>query len=211
MSVLLESFDFTHNGVQFVAEVFHDDTADAPWDREDGHGPVTDWTTRDKAPGELILASDGRRRRYYDFAEACRIARRDGWGFLPGRLQVDPLRQLSGPDTWHAQVKPRNYRERGCEKFVAISPDVNQAIRDVYAQVRASMTRREYAAGAARADFERLRAWCLDEWHYVGVRVSLLNATGGSEALWGIESDSEDYIREVARELADEVALRNAA
>lgn len=60
-----------------------DQDAGMPWEREDGHGPVSDWTTRDKRPGEMVLNSDGRSKRYYDFAEAVRIARRDGWDAPP--------------------------------------------------------------------------------------------------------------------------------
>jgi hypothetical protein len=52
-----------------------------PWLDCDGHGPVSDWTTRDKRPGELVLSEAHGSRRYYDFSEACRIARRDQWGY----------------------------------------------------------------------------------------------------------------------------------
>ena len=58
----------------------------APWDEEDGHGPVSDWTSRDKRSGEWLLCSDGRVRRYYDAAEANRIAKRDGWGLSDDAL-----------------------------------------------------------------------------------------------------------------------------
>lgn len=71
---------------------------------------------------------------------------------------------------------------------------------------------REVVAEAVRIDFERLRAWARDEWHYVGVIVELLDAegdgTGEDESLWGIESDSPDYHAEVARELAEQLADR---
>jgi hypothetical protein len=58
------------------------------------------------------------------------------------------------------------------------------------------------AAAAAMADFERLRGWCNDEWHWCGVVVTL--NTGGTEheaSLWGIESDADDYIEEVISDL----------
>ena len=45
-----------HDGWTFAAEVHRDDSFGAPWLEHDGHGEVTDWTTRDKAPGELVLA-----------------------------------------------------------------------------------------------------------------------------------------------------------
>ena len=70
------------------------------------------------------------------------------------------------------------------------------------------MTRRQFAAEQARNDYERLRAWCKDEWYYVGVIVTLLdiegNATDAQQSLWGIESDSEGYLGEVATQLAND-------
>ena len=67
-------------------------------------------------------------------------------------------------------------------------------------------TPRQQAAKAAKADFERLKAWCNDDWHYVGVIVEAYREgiKLGSASLWGIESDSDDYLEEVAEELADE-------
>lgn len=59
----------------------------------DGHGPVTAWTTRSKHPGELVINKDRGRARYYDFAEACRIARRDGWDAEPYNAGTETKRQ----------------------------------------------------------------------------------------------------------------------
>ena len=58
----------------------------APWDEECGHGPVTDWVRREKRAGELLLCSDGILKRFYDFAGAMAIAKRDGWGLSPDAL-----------------------------------------------------------------------------------------------------------------------------
>lgn len=71
------------HGAIYLVEWFYDDDADAPWDHSDGHGPVTDWERRDKRPGELILSSDRGYKRFYDFAGAMRIAKRDGWNAPP--------------------------------------------------------------------------------------------------------------------------------
>jgi hypothetical protein len=57
-----------------------DEDVGPPWEEHDGHGIVSGWTRRDKAPGEIVLASDAGRYRYYDFAGSVKIARRDGWG-----------------------------------------------------------------------------------------------------------------------------------
>lgn len=70
----------TINGLTFSVELEYDCCHGAPWEEEDGHGPVSDWTRRDKRPGERVLHSDHGSRRYYDVAEATRIAKRDGWG-----------------------------------------------------------------------------------------------------------------------------------
>lgn len=69
-------------------------------------------------------------------------------------------------------------------------------------------TPRQKAAKAAMADFEHLRAWCNNEWSYVGVEVTLLDSEGNptevSESVWGIESN--DNIESHAQTLADELA-----
>lgn len=70
-------------GLTATIRTAQDDCTDAPWERADGHGPVSEWTTRAKAAGERVLCSDGRSKRYYDYAEAIRIAKRDGWDAPP--------------------------------------------------------------------------------------------------------------------------------
>lgn len=151
------------DGFEITATLHHDEDAEAPWEREDGHGPVTDWTRRSKAPGEIILSTDRESHRFYDFAEACAIARRDGWGVAGGRKDGESARA--------------------------------------------------YAARAALADFRALRAWANDEWHYVGVAVTVerdgIALTGPYDfALWGIESNypgsDNDYLAEVAEQFAPE-------
>lgn len=153
----------------FTFRVFHeyDSDAGAPWEREDGHGPVrrvkANFTGHhDKRPGELVLNGDfNRGGLVYVFDDACRNARADGWG---------------------------SYGWQGAGE---------------------GMTRRQFAAEQARADYERLRAWCRDEWHYLGVVVVLLdiegNETDAQQSTWGIESDSESYLTETAQELAGNV------
>jgi len=73
-----------------------------------------------------------------------------------------------------------------------------------------------------QADFDFLREWCEDRWHYVGVVVTLLLEDEDGElqpceeyvdALWGIEfwdydSSKNGYVEETAKELAGEVAHR---
>ena len=69
------------NGLTFNVEFDHDGDAGAPWEECDGHGIVSELTTRDKRAGELVLSSDRGDMRYYDFAATCKIALRDGWRY----------------------------------------------------------------------------------------------------------------------------------
>jgi hypothetical protein len=74
-----DTIEAEFSGFRFVATVHHDSDYGAPWEESDCHGPVIDWTRRDKLPGELVLCEDRGSKRFYDFAAACRIARKDGW------------------------------------------------------------------------------------------------------------------------------------
>jgi hypothetical protein len=68
------------NGNTLTVSTPYDETHREPWKECDGHGIISEWTSRDKAAGEWILASDGDSRRFYDFAETIKLAKRDGWG-----------------------------------------------------------------------------------------------------------------------------------
>lgn len=74
---------FEFEGRIFHIEFLDDYDSSPPWKESDGHGPVSEWTCRDKKAGEWVLCEDYPSRRYYDFAEAMRIAKRDGWGAPP--------------------------------------------------------------------------------------------------------------------------------
>ena len=156
--------EFEHNGRTFARRTEHDDSHGHPWEECCGHGVVSGWEHRDKAPGELILATDWRSAKlFYDFAATVRIARRDGWDTPPYRTG----------------------------------------------------TPRQRAARAARADYEFLRRYCDGQWSYVGVIVAPVCECCGevkeddAQSLWGVESDSDDYLREVSEELAEELAPKS--
>ena len=72
---------FEVEGTTFHVEIL-DDCCEPPWEHSGWHGPVSEWTSRSKCPGEWILDEDGIVKRY-DFAEAMRIAKRDGWDAPP--------------------------------------------------------------------------------------------------------------------------------
>lgn len=159
MNQPLDRFPFEHNGRAFTAHIYADDDSTAPWQREDGHGPVrelrgsTDYSNRPaKRPGERFLMWDRNWGLAYDWQAACKLARADGWNAEP----YDAPHRI----------------ER-----------------------------------AVQADFDRMRAYAEDRWSYVGVCVTPdddEDADPYAHVLWGIESDSPDYLREVACELADE-------
>jgi hypothetical protein len=186
----------------FRVTVHEDSDAGLPWEREDGHGTVSGWTDRAKRPGELVLAQSRRSKRYYDFAEACRIARRDGWGVAPYHLDIDH----GANDLYQARAQFFHGRQ-----LVSVKSDwcdeQSDAIQQIYTQHKAMFpTARAYAAAAAFADYERLRRFCADDWGYVGIVVEMIDEESGdteqSESLWGIESDTYSHIWDEAQNIA---------
>jgi hypothetical protein len=71
---------FEHRGYRFRVSFAPDPDLGEPWREHDGHGIVSEWTTRDKRPGERVLATDRHHRRFYDVEATTAIARRDHWG-----------------------------------------------------------------------------------------------------------------------------------
>lgn len=71
------------DGFTVTATIYRDEHMGAPWKEHDGHGEVSEWTIRDKAPGERVIAQDGRSRQYYDFAAAVAKAKAEGWDAPP--------------------------------------------------------------------------------------------------------------------------------
>lgn len=192
-----------------TATTEHDSDSGAPWDNSDGHGPVSDWTTRDKLPGELILSSDRSSKRFYDFAAAVQIARKDGWASLyPYSIRYERTRNGS-----HIArgIAPRYGLPDIASKA---RRDINVAVRELYDIRLAQLgSKRAMAANAAIGDYEYLRGWCNDQWSYVGVIVTATHTrTGvecGSASLWGVETSDTEYPTSVANELIDE-ALNEA-
>lgn len=130
-------------GISFRVDWESDHDAGPPWSACDGHGEVSEWTSRDKLPGELVLAEHRGSKRFYDYAAAVRTARADRWG------------------------------HRECP---------------------ANATRGQQAAFAARKDFEYLKGWCDDDWHYCRVVVTMLvqgEDTDGWDSCGGFESDDD--------------------
>lgn len=80
MNNILNTRDIEHNGITYRVQHLFDDYHGLPWEEHDGHGIVSEWTNRDKRPGELILCSDRQSRRFYDFAATMKRARAEQWG-----------------------------------------------------------------------------------------------------------------------------------
>lgn len=68
-------------------------------------------------------------------------------------------------------------------------------------------TARELVACAVELDYEFLRGWCADEWHYVGVVVTEPDSEE-TESLWCVEDRDPCYVAEVAFELAADLEHR---
>lgn len=192
------------DGYSVRVHVDYDQDMGAPWEEHDGHGPVSEWTTRDKLPGERVLATDRNHRRYYDFAEACKIARRDGWGFK--NMYAYPDLSDNGPYATAEDVKTANNLNFTVDQLRA-----DRAKDDGYKHGRyrltdeaRKMTPKARAAKAADEDFENLRRWCDNEWHWivVGVEVSRNGEVLETDYCGGIE-DYTDYWREHAADVAN--------
>jgi hypothetical protein len=80
------------DGFRFEARVEYDPRMGAPWKEHCGHGDVSEWTRRAKAPGERVLCCDRDAKRFYDFAGAVAKAKAEGWGgegATPGERAAD--------------------------------------------------------------------------------------------------------------------------
>ena len=73
----------------------------------------------------------------------------------------------------------------------------------------AGLTQKQITALAVKADFDYLRGWLNDDWHYVGVVCTVLDANGedtnDSDSCWGFET-LDDYHETAGREMAESLA-----
>lgn len=76
------------DGISFLVSIDRDEFMGPPWKEQDGHGPVSGWERRAKAPGEMVLCKDRGLSRFYGFQEAVKIARREGWNTKPGHWRT---------------------------------------------------------------------------------------------------------------------------
>lgn len=184
---LTDGDTFTHKGRTFHVSIERDADHVDPWVENDGHGPVSEWTTRDKMPGEKVLTTEGGGHRFYDVAEATRIAKREGWG-----LSGEAMQALMRAKDYHFRNAHNKNRLHKLPQLAGPVP---------------APTRGEIIAQAVQKDFEYLRRWCTDDWHYVGVCVrheSQDDSEKYSYACWGVSSDDDAHIAEIAHDCAAE-------
>lgn len=75
------------DGCIFTWWTERDDDNDAPWERCDCFGIVSDWTSREKKrPGEKVLQEDRGHYRLYDWAATMKLALCEGWGIDDEKL-----------------------------------------------------------------------------------------------------------------------------
>ena len=75
-----------YEGLTVQVQFTDDSDHEPPWESGDGYGIVSEWTRRDKKPGERILCTDdhdSQRRRYYDWAGSIAKAKAEGWDAPP--------------------------------------------------------------------------------------------------------------------------------
>jgi hypothetical protein len=207
---LYDGDTFEHEGLTFKVRFENDDDAEAPWERSDGHGVVSEWTRRDKRPGERVLSSDRNLKRYYDVQQSTQTAKRDGWG-LSDEHKAELIQRLA-PKKFKRVAKSEYHVENG------IRQDRITAYEMVEVPGRdpsKPLTKGEITAEAVRRDFEYLQGWCEDKWSYTGVVVKLMlpDEDGDlvesddpelEDALWGVET-YDDYHMEQAYENASNI------
>ena len=83
---------FESRGYSFRVQFQHDENHEPPWENDCGRGIVSDWTQRDKRPGERVLCEDRHSSRFYDVEATIKLARKDGWGTTDGKREGESPR-----------------------------------------------------------------------------------------------------------------------
>jgi hypothetical protein len=151
---------YEYKGYKATISTHHDEDMGEPWKEDDGCGIVSDWTRRDKAPGERVLCFDRGNSRFYDWAGTVALAKKYGWGL--GDEAKAKLAQSLGHEPTHGEI----------------------------------------TAEAVRLDFEHLRSWCNDEWHWQGYTTAIETPDGEvitTDSCWGFESTDDDYMLDQAK------------
>ncbi len=101
------------------------------------------------------------------------------------------------------------YDNKGYRLYYNYQEACRIALKDEWNYEGSTGTKLEIASKSAMRDYEYLRQWCNNQWHYVGVIVELLDydgdETGIRESLFVIEDTCNCL--EVAKQLASEIIL----
>jgi hypothetical protein len=188
---------YEYKGHSFKVTIEGDGDMGEPWKEHDGHGVVSDWTSRDKRPGERVLCEDRGSKRFYDVQASSKIARRDGWG-LGDDDKAELLKRLCAM----RRVKRSTYR--------VVNNIRQDKVEWVDVQTRdpnKPLTAGEIHAEAVRLDFEYLRGWCNDQWEWKWIRVEMVDEDecemGYDDSIGGVESSEEDYLFMTVEECMD--------
>lgn len=197
---------YEYRGHTFRVSIEQDDDMRAPWEEHDGHGPVSDWTSRDKKPGEWLLSKDRHSKRFYDAQEANEMAKRDGWG-LTEEHKTDLIERLSRSKVIRrpkAGEKPVYDSGNGLYKYRA---DQIETVTIPGRDPAKPLTAGEIRAEAVRRDFDYLRGWANDQWHWQWIKVEMLDEEGEStdieDSLGGVEDSDDEYLFDTVEELMD--------
>jgi hypothetical protein len=127
-------------------------------------------------------------------------------------LKVEYYHDSDTGPPWEEQTKRPGEMVLSTDGAMARFYDFQEAVaiarRDEWgmSDAQPTWTKGQIAHEAAYRDYLRLKEWCHDGWHWMGVMVTDVE-TGESLSLWGIESDADDYICSVRNELAEELYL----
>lgn len=83
---LYDGDTFDHNGRKYTVTFPIDEGHEPPWESDCGTGIVSEWTSRDKKPGERILHSDRSSKLFYDWQGTIAKAKLDCWGLCPDEI-----------------------------------------------------------------------------------------------------------------------------
>jgi hypothetical protein len=91
MSDIYDTETREHHGASYLIEWAADHHHGLPWEESDCHGEVSEWTRRDKKPGERILNTDRHGfKRFYDVQASMQKAR-TVWGFTNGKEAAEAV------------------------------------------------------------------------------------------------------------------------
>lgn len=97
-------------------------------------------------------------------------------------------------------------QDRGWYRYYDWKATLPEALKDGWgAAPYGEGTKKERVLRAMRSTYEYLRRWCNDQWHFVGLIVTLLDENGDEldeDSCWGMDSSNEAYLCSEARSWA---------